>query len=73
MGYVTAYGECIGCKKLFHFNPVRVPSISIEGRPREPVCADCVARVNPMRAKNGLPPIVPHPEAYGACEEGELG
>ena len=73
MGYVTGYGECIGCKKLFHFNPVWVPSISIDGRPREPICANRVARVNPMRTKNGLPLIVPHPEAYEACEESELG
>jgi hypothetical protein len=70
-GYVTAMGSCIGCKRLFSFNPVRVPSITINGS-REPICRDCVERVNPTRIKNGLPPIVPHDDAYDACDESEL-
>jgi hypothetical protein len=71
MGYVTAMGTCFGCKRLFNFNPVRVPSVKTGGT-KEPICADCVARVNPMRIKNGLPPIIPAADAYEACEEGEL-
>ena len=73
MGYVLAYGECIGCRRLFHFNPLRVPSISIDGRPREPICAACVVRVNPQRRKNGLAEIVPAADAYAEIDEGELG
>lgn len=71
MGYVTAMSPCIGCRRTFSYNPVRVPSVTHEGT-RRPICADCVERVNPMRIKNGLPLIVPHPDAYDACEEGEL-
>lgn len=71
MGYATAMGICFGCKQPFSFNPVRVPSIMISGS-KEPVCAGCVERVNPKRIANGLPPIVPLPDAYEACEESEL-
>jgi hypothetical protein len=71
MGYVTAMGACIGCNRPFSFNPMKVPSITINGR-KEPICADCVARVNPMRKANGLEPIVPAPDAYEACDEDEI-
>src|SRR5262245_15847689 len=71
MGYALAYSPCYGCKRPFAYNPMRVPSIPINGV-REPICADCVVRVNPLRVKNGLDPIVPLPGAYDACEEGEL-
>jgi hypothetical protein len=71
MGFVSAMGTCIGCKRIFSFNPMRVPSITIDGT-KEPICADCVERVNPMRIKNGLQPIVPFADAYDACDEGEL-
>ena len=72
MGYVTGMGGCIGCGALFSFNPVRVPSVTINGK-REPICSACVERVNPRRVVNGLPPIVPLPGAYDACDESELG
>lgn len=71
MGYATAMSTCFGCGKLFSYNPVRVPSIRIEGD-RKPICRECVELVNPMRVKNGLEPIVPAPDAYEACDEGEL-
>ena len=71
MGYAFCMGPCIGCGKLFTFNPLRVPSVPIHGD-RKPICADCVARVNPKRIANGLPPIVPFPDAYAPCEESEL-
>ena len=71
MGYAMAVGECISCKRIFSFNPMRVPSISINGV-REPICQACVTRINPERKKNGVPEIVPHPEAYTACDENEL-
>jgi len=70
-GYVMAHSACIGCGRVFSYNPVRVPSLFVNGQ-REPVCRDCVERVNPGRIKNGLAPIVPHPEAYEPCDESEL-
>jgi hypothetical protein len=71
MGYVTAMSPCIGCRRVFSFNPARVPSVTHEGT-RRPICADCVERVNPMRIKNGLAPIVPLPDAYEPCDESAL-
>jgi Fe-S-cluster-containing dehydrogenase component len=70
-GYVLAHGNCIGCGRMIAFNPVRVPSLTWKGS-REPICADCVERINPRRIANGLPPIVPAPDAYEACREEEL-
>jgi hypothetical protein len=73
MGYVTAMSPCVGCGQPFAYNPVRVPSCSAITGKREPICATCVARVNPIRIKKGLVPIVPHPDAYEGCDESELG
>jgi hypothetical protein len=39
---------------------------------REPICRNCVERVNPQRIKNGLEPIVPLPDAYEPVDESEL-
>jgi hypothetical protein len=72
MGYVTAMSPCVGCGRTFSYNPVLVPSCSAVTGKREPICEDCVVRVNLMRVKNGLEPIVPHPDAYSACHEEEL-
>ena len=71
MGYALCHGHCIGCGRLFGFNPMRVPSITFKGS-REPICEDCVTRVNPWRIANGLEPIKPAPDAYEACDESEL-
>jgi len=71
MGYVMCVGSCFGCSRAFSFNPVRVPSITIEGD-RKPICQTCVDRVNPLRVANGLEPIVPHPNAYDAADESEV-
>ena len=72
MGYVMSVGTCFGCNRVFSFNPMRVPSYPHPERGRLPICQECVARVNPMRKANGLPPIVPHADAYEPCEESEL-
>ncbi len=71
MGYVMVTASCFGCKRIFSFNPVRVPSITFEGE-RRPVCRFCIEAVNPQRVKNGLEPVVPHPEAYEPCDESEV-
>ena len=70
-GYVLMYGQCFGCHRVFGFNPHRVPSIPIEGD-RKPICAACIAIVNPKRKELGLDPIVPKPDAYEPIEEHEL-
>ena len=71
MGYVTALSPCVICGRVFGYSPTRVPSVMVNGR-REPICEDCVAQANPMRAEKGLPPIVPLPGAYEADNEEEL-
>jgi hypothetical protein len=71
MGYAFATSPCVGCGRLFNYNPVRVPSVTIKGS-REPICQACVNRWNPLRIANGLAPIVPSPDAYEACDESEL-
>jgi hypothetical protein len=63
MGYMYVIGNCFGCGNRFTFNADKVPSIPINGV-REPVCATCVERANPMREANGLAPIVVLPGAY---------
>ena len=73
MGYLMVTSPCIGCKRPFSYNPMKVPSCSAVTGKREPICEACVARVNPVRIKNGLEPIVPLPGAYDPCDESELG
>ena len=58
MGYAMAIRACFGCKRIFTYHPLRVPSIRVNGT-REPICATCVERANPRREKLGLAPIVP--------------
>jgi hypothetical protein len=72
MGYVTAMSPCIGCGQVFSYNPMLVPSSSAVTGKREPICQGCVARINPIRLKNGLPPIIYRADAYEACDESEL-
>jgi len=70
-GYVFAVAPCFGCKQLFSFDPHLVPSIPIKGS-REPICQACVDLANPIRAANGLLPIVVLPGAYEPREAGAL-
>jgi len=67
MGYEIVIGECFSCKRRFGFNAEHVPSVPahLSGTgTREPICRECVEWANPERVKNGLDPIVPHPDAY---------
>lgn len=73
MGYAHAYSACFGCGQVFAYNPKCVPSIrDPKTNEREPVCPNCVTRANIARARNGLDPIVPHPDAYRPIDEYEL-
>lgn len=74
--YAFGFAACFGCGRPFAFNPVRVPSMPAhltKTGEKEPICQSCVERANVLRKERGLPPIVPLPDAYDACEEGELG
>lgn len=72
MGYAFCTLPCVGCGRVFNYNPMRVPSLTVNGS-REPICQSCVDRANPRRIVNGLDPIVPLPDAYEPCDESELG
>lgn len=70
-GWVFVHSACVGCGRPFAYNPHHVPSIRVNGE-REPVCQMCVDLANPLRIKNGLDPIVPHPDAYEPLPESDL-
>jgi hypothetical protein len=67
MSFMFCLGACYGCKRPFSFNPERVPSIPVAGV-KEPICASCVAWVNPRRREAGLPEIIVLPGAYEPTE-----
>jgi hypothetical protein len=71
MGYVIALGYCICCRRLFAFNPHRVPSVRVNGF-REPICRSCVEQVNPLREEKGLEPIIIFDDSYEPMQEEQL-
>lgn len=71
MGYALCTGSCAACGRLFMFNPVRVPSVRINGE-REPVCSTCMQMANTERQRRGLEPLPIAPDAYEAVDESEL-
>jgi len=72
MGVAIMFAPCLVCKKPFSFNPIRVPSLRVDGV-KEPICGPCHEAINKYRVENGVEPFPePHPDAYGACDENEL-
>jgi hypothetical protein len=67
MGYAICTGTCGCCKRMFSFNPKRVPSLN-----NVPFCRECVEMANVVRKEKGIPELKIHPQAYEPCEEGEL-
>lgn len=63
MGVYTFNGICFCCGKHFSFHPNKVPVVIIDDV-KQPVCEDCVKKVNPMRIAKGLPPITYESDAY---------
>ena len=70
-GYCFVFSACAGCRVPFSYNPLKVPSIRINGV-KEPVCRGCIERVNPERIRNGLKPIRYSADAYEPVPEEEL-
>jgi hypothetical protein len=67
MAFMLVHGHCYTCDAFISFNPHRVPSLPghlTKSGTREPVCRSCIEETAPDRKKNGLPPIVIHPDAY---------
>ena len=71
MGYAIVTGSCIGCQKLFGYNPHRVPSIRIDGV-RQAICRSCAGIVQDNQRRDGLDVTEIHPEAYEPIHESEL-
>ena len=69
MGYMLLMAECGQCGNMFQANPDLVPSLRLEDGRQLVFCEPCIRKANPERVKNGLPPIVPHPDAYGIGSE----
>jgi len=68
----TLICHCINCGTPMTCNPVKVPSITVNGS-REPLCEVCFNKWNVIhRTSKGLPPVALDPEAYTACHESEL-
>lgn len=79
---MTMISPCFGCKRIFSYNPHRVPSIPIDpvtglppdmgGNPeraeRQPICLSCVTYANWQRRKAGKEEIPVHSDAYEATE-----
>jgi hypothetical protein len=67
-GVMIAMGPCLGCQRMFAFDPDRVPALAVDpetrltpelgGDPgravREPVCPSCCKAANPERARRGF-------------------
>jgi hypothetical protein len=63
MGVYMFTGVCCACGKTFSFHPNKVPSLNVNGV-RQPICKDCVDHANPLRIKQGQPPITYSKDAY---------
>jgi hypothetical protein len=69
--FAFAMGKCLLCPRTFTFNPVRVPSFRVNGV-KEPICRECMVRVNEERVAAGVEPFDIAPDAYEAVDESEL-
>jgi len=72
MGYAFMMGQCFSCRQVFTFNPVRVPSVRDKNRERQPICGNCMNKVNMEKESLGLPCFLVPSDAYEACHEDEL-
>lgn len=63
MSYMFAIGICRFCHQSMHFNPYRVPSLD-----DQPICQNCMRRINKLRILAGAPEIKVPPDAYKSVE-----
>ena len=71
MGYAFCMGTCLICGSAFTFNPVKVPSLKVDGI-KEPICRNCIEKANKLKAEKGIPLFEIPKDAYEACNEAEL-
>lgn len=66
---MIAMTMCHGCKKLFTFNPDRVPVVQFEDGESGPICKNCLELSNENLARQGMPLLYFLPGAYDPLEE----
>jgi hypothetical protein len=71
MGYLLMSAECVRCREIFSSNPLRVPSVVVNGV-REPLCRRCVEWANVERKARGLSTWKIFPDAYEPVDEREV-
>lgn len=72
MGFCFAFSKCAACHQPFAYNPLRVPSVRINGV-KEPLCRGCVLEWNVRMVKAGKEPHPIPDDAYEPIREEELG
>ena len=72
MGFCFAFSKCAACHQPFAYNPLRVPSVRINGV-KEPICRGCVLEWNVRMVKAGKEPHPIPDDAYEPIREEELG
>ena len=68
MPYMQAFSPCIFCSRVFSYNPLTVPSTNLLTGEREPICRDCMDKINAKRVAQGLKPVPIAADAYEAAE-----
>jgi hypothetical protein len=71
MGFLFLTADCSRCRRVFAFNPLRVPSVVVAGE-RLPLCRDCVEWANAIRASRGLATWTVYPDSYEPVDEQEV-
>lgn len=72
MGYCFVWGACVNCHAPIAYNPIRVPSLTVNGH-KEPLCEACFNKWNEIhRTSKGLAPLPLNPDAYKPCNEADL-
>lgn len=71
-GFAMLVSRCPSCGATFECNPVRVPSLRVNGE-KTAICRSCFELWNMIhRTSKGLPPEPLAEDAYTACKEDEL-
>jgi hypothetical protein len=71
MAYLFVMSACVVCRQPFTYNPLRVPSVVVNGT-REPICRACVERANVVRRDRGLPTWPIFDDSYEPVDEHEV-
>lgn len=70
--YVVVVIPCYCCRNPTVCNPNKVPSFRDENGIRQPICENCMTRINMKRREQHLAPFPIDPDAYEAIPEEEL-